>query len=80
MIDLNEFKNVLSRENEEDECNTEMSFQPIVKNGRIVAVAMIMTCHDCGDSFIEQVYTDNSDEDFEELLIDAGFRDYEFEE
>ena len=85
MFDIEDFKNIAKRnldensvENSETECSPEVSFQPMLKDGRVTAVAMVVSCT-CGENYIENVFTDGSDEELELMLIDLGYRDFEDE-
>jgi len=73
MILMDELKDMLA-DRLEDKCDCcykpSSSFVPIIKNGRIAGVAALL------DEDIWQVFTDNSDGELEEMLIDCGFRDF----
>jgi len=82
-MDIHELKRMLLDEcvdNEDDEeYELELVCDPVFKDGRIVAIVTSWHC-ECGEIHQGQIFTDGSDDELEDILIDAGYRDFEIED
>jgi len=65
-------------EDEREEFDATLTFEPIDKDGEIVGVVMIKNCPKCGEH-IANIFT-NGDDDLECMAYDAGHRRYDDED
>ena len=76
MLKIDEFNSALkSYENDEEECNVEISFEPIISKatGKIILIAQVEHCKNCNETYVSQLFS--CDEEGEEMAIEMGFRD-----